>query len=133
MITIQDMLDKKYQIEYVDNWKLMTSGLAPLKIRKLYHLHGDELKIGGSKNLAERILSATRENVICGHFHRTDSYFYRSIGNKIKGAWVTGCLGNTFVSYLPKTNFNNGFAIIDYLDNGLFKVDNLKIIDGEVM
>jgi predicted MPP superfamily phosphohydrolase len=133
MITIQDMLDKKYQIEYVDNWKLMTSGLAPLKIRKLYHLHGHELKIGGRKNIAERILGATHENTIVGHWHKTDEYFFRTIGNKVKGAWVVGCMGQTFVSYDPHTNWNNGFAIIDYLENGVFKVDNLKIINGEVV
>jgi hypothetical protein len=42
-------------------------------------------------------------------------------------------MGQTFVSYDPHTNWNNGFAIIDYLENGVFKVDNLKIINGEVV
>jgi hypothetical protein len=122
----------KHGIEYINNWELMTAGKLPFKIGKLYILHGHELQIGGSKNLAERIFNRTYENVMCGHWHRTDEFYIRTLSNKERGVWVVGCMGTTYVSYRPITGWNTGFAIIDFEDNGNFIVKNFKVIEGVV-
>ncbi|MEM0173024.1 MAG: metallophosphoesterase [Sulfolobaceae archaeon] len=124
---------KSYGIEYISNWDRMTEGKMPLKIGKLYHLHGHELKIGGYKNIAERVYYKTFSNTIAGHWHKTGEFFQRTLSAKIRGVWTVGCMSNTYVDYSPRTDWNNGFAIIDYLDNGFFQVSNLKIIENTVM
>ena len=114
----------KFGIEYVDAYSV-------IKIGSLNIIHGHEI-IGSGINVARMHFLKALDNIIFGHFHRTQDYIQRSIGNKTFGSWSVGCLCSLKPLYYPINNWNHGFAFV-IRDNNYFKVENKKIINGLVL
>jgi len=120
--------------EIIDNMQLLSDTGQPFRIGKLYHLHGDELNVGaGALNIARLALRKTVESVIFGHFHRSDEAYGKGIDGTVRGAWAIGTLGPLSASFAQVNNWNHGFALVDYHDDGCFEVHNKKIINGRVV
>ena len=127
------MLDK-LGIEYMDALsELEMYGHWP-QHGKLFFLHGDEAKVGfNGVNIARTMLMRTHDNTISGHFHKTQEYYETNpMTNTTIGSWSIGCLCNLNPSFRPINNWNHGFAVVYYYEDGTFRVENKKILDGEI-
>jgi len=115
-----------YQVgfDYVDAYSIINIG-------KLNVIHGHEI-LGGGINVARLNLLKTLDNILFGHFHRTQDYIQRSILNETYGSWSVGCLCGLSPQYNPINNWNHGFAFI-IRDGKYFEVQNKKIINGNVL
>lgn len=93
-----------------------------------YIVHGHEMKISGGVNPARSLLLKAFDNTLMGHVHKTTS----SSGKNLSGIFVRthtiGCLCKLRMSYMPHSNSNHGFAVIEA--DG--KVRNHWIINGTV-
>jgi predicted phosphodiesterase len=117
---------KELGIELIENKRLIKAG-------KLYIAHGDEFYAGrGMINIARQIRLKSSENVIFGHFHKTQEDVTTTISNKIIGSWSIGCLCGLRPEWLPISFWNHGFAHIQVESDGIFTVINHKIINGVV-
>ena len=116
----------KYNIECVKDKRVIQAG-------KLYIIHGHEIFSGsGAVNVARNIRLKTNDNVLFGHFHRTQDDFTRTISDSLIGSWAIGSLCGLSPLYMPINNWNNGFAIVNLEDGGMFEVENKKIVNGEI-
>lgn len=116
-----------YGINYVANNKF-------IKVGKLKIAHGHEVYSGaGAINVAKVILDRALDNIIVGHFHRTQEDFRKNLEGDIIGAWTTGCLQNLTVDYMPVNRWNHGFACAEFDKSGVFEMHNKKIINGKVL
>lgn len=116
----------KFNIQFIDDKEVIIAG-------KLYILHGHEVLAGANTiNIARTIRLKTNDNIMMGHFHRTQEDYQRTISDKIVGAWSVGCACGLSPLYMPINNWNNGFAFIEMESNGDFEVENKKIINGGV-
>ncbi len=123
-----------FQISKIDNRDQMQQFGRPFAIGKLYYLHGHEIKASyGAVNIARNMYLKAQDNIIFGHFHQTQEYIQKDINGSVKGAWAVGCLCDMSPDYSIINNWNSGFAIIEYEDNGDFTVYNRKIINGKVV
>jgi hypothetical protein len=101
---------------------------------KLYHLHGDEAKISfGSVNIARTMFLRVRDNAVFGHFHKTQEHIDRDIRGDVKGCWSVGCLCDLTPRFRPINDWNHGFAVIYYNEDGTFELQNKKIVEGMVL
>jgi len=104
------------------------------KIGGLYHLHGHEASVSyNGVNVARTMFLRTRENVIFGHFHKTQEYYTRDMNGDVRACWSVGCLCDLTPRFRPINDWNHGFAVIYHYENGTFEVHNKKIIDGKVL
>jgi predicted phosphodiesterase len=99
---------------------------------KLMVEHGDKLRGAGGVNPARTLLLKFKRPVLCGHFHRTSSANSKVYDDTVQMAWSTGCLCELEPEYFEVNEHNHGFAIVDILPSGKFKVDNKQIIEGQV-
>jgi predicted phosphodiesterase len=115
---------KKLGVEYVENGVCMKAG-------SLYLLHGNETSAkGGGINVARTIMLRTFSNVILGHFHRTQYSSIRDMDGSEKGTFVVGCLCGLKPKWLPKNDWNWGFAEIEIYGKE-FEVLNKRILQGD--
>lgn len=107
--------------------------IAPYKRGKLWHAHGHELGIRSAnlEYLGNAIWKKTHDNIVVGHWHRQDDRHYKDINDNFYRAAVIGC-GVKRMDYAPVNNWTEGFAIVDYDDQGRFRLHNHQVIDGEV-
>lgn len=105
---------------------------TPVKIGKLNIIHGNEYR-GGGVHPAKHYYDKAGENIIGGDKHRTSEFIKRSIGNKVEGGWSVGCLCELNPEYMPFNQWNLGFAYIEVYPDGNFKIENKKIINGNVL
>jgi len=135
---IQDVLGlKKRRITYVSNIDRMCAGKAPLRLGKLYVLHGHEKKVSfGAINLARLYYTRSKTNVIAGHHHKSDYTLVKKLDGKHEGAWTVGTLGQLSEPYQPINDWNWGFAFVDHDEvTGDFEVHNKIILpasDGKL-
>lgn len=122
---ISGRADATMNVEWVDGQRIIRAG-------KLALLHGHEFRGGGGVNPARWLYLRTGENAVCGHFHRTSEHSEPSLSGEQRGAWSTGCLCHLSPDYLRHNKWNHGFAWIDVLDNGNFRLKNIRILDGEI-
>ncbi len=99
----------------------------------IYILHGHEKPMGGvfpARNMQLRL----RTSAIAGHNHRTSETSWSDLNGKIKACFSTGCLCEMNPEYGPLAylDWNHGFAILAVDKDGSFKVDNLRIVNGEI-
>jgi hypothetical protein len=47
--------------------------------------------------------------------------------------WSVGCLCNLTPAFRPVNDWNHGFAIVYYHEDGTFSVENKTIIEGMVV
>jgi len=133
-LTLETLLKlRDLKIKYIDTRDYIQKHGVPFCIGKLYYIHGHEVKVSGNVvNVARTIYLKTQYNIIFGHFHTTQEYIHRNIQGEVLGAWAVGCLCELVPDYAVINNWNNGFAIIEYEENGEFHVYNKKIIKGRV-
>jgi hypothetical protein len=122
-------------ISYVSNVDRLNLGLRPVKIGKLYILHGHEIMLGsGTVNLARTMYLKTHVNVIFGHHHQSQNYVFKKLDGSYEGSWCVGCLCNLSERFQPMNNWINGFCTVKYNPStGYFKVRNKLIIDGQIL
>ncbi len=115
-------------VEFVDGKSLMQFG-------KLLIVHGHEFGKGvfSPVNAARGFFLRGMESMLAGHYHRTGEHSERSMSNRNTNVWATGCLCDLRPEYAPMNKWNHGFAVAEKLDSsGKFRVQNLKIINGEI-
>lgn len=116
----------KLHIDFVDDKRLIKAG-------KLFIAHGHEIFSGsGAVNIARNFRLKANDNVIFGHFHRTQDDFARTISDKLIGSWAVGCLCGLSPLYMPINQWSNGFAVVQLSPDGSFEVDNKKILNGVI-
>ena len=103
----------------------------PIQIGKLTFFHG----AFATTYHAKKHLEAYGENVIYGHTHDVQRHTQTKLGGTI-GAWSIGCLKN--MSHENNRwlkgrlhNWVHAFAIVDWFDNGDFRVDLVEIYNGK--
>jgi predicted phosphodiesterase len=115
-----------YNIKFVDDKRKIEAG-------KLFIIHGHEMPASSmTVNVARVIRLKANDNVLLGHFHRSNDDFARTISDKVIGAWSQGCLCGLSPLYMPNNNWNHGFAFVETSPDGMFEVHNKKIIGGVV-
>lgn len=115
-------------IEYVDE---------PIRIGRLYHLHGHEAKSRGRiEHVALNLLRRWGENLICGHFHKFDEFVIKALDGTLKAAYINGCLFDIMItpkpSYEPYDVGQKGFSFIVYDDDGFFDVEQIIFIEEKI-
>ncbi|MCX7908423.1 MAG: metallophosphoesterase [Ignavibacteria bacterium] len=94
--------------------------------------HGHEIYASaGMVNIARNMRLKAFENVIVGHFHRTQEDIWTTISGKPIGGWTVGCLCGLRPAYRPISFWNHGFATVEVY-NDTFSVQNKKIIGDKV-
>jgi len=100
-------------------------------------IHGHEFgqSFFNPVNPARGLFLRAKTSTIAGHNHQTSSHHENNINGKQTACFSTGCLCDLEPEYRPMayTKWNHGAAIVDLEENGFFKVDNFRIIDGRVL
>lgn len=126
-VQLEAMLNlANYGVEYV-------KGARPLKLGKLYTIHGHEIKAGG-KYVAANKLAKAGVNILFNHHHRTDTFTAtrKFVGETMAGFGV-GCLCSLSMGYDPHPEANHGYAYIEVQQDGNFHVNNKRIENGRVL
>jgi len=106
-----------------------------VKAGKLSLIHGDEYR-GGAANLvspARWLFNKAIGNTATAHFHKTSDYSKPNIDEELIGTWSIGCQCNLHPQWLPKNEWNNGFARVVVNPDGTFKMFNARIHEGKVL
>ena len=103
-----------------------------IKMGHLNVIHGHEYRGGGAINVARSLFLKAADNVLTGHYHRSQEYIHRTLDGKVIGAWSVGCLSDLTPSYMMKNQWNLGFAVVHLKADKNFVVENKKIIKGTV-
>jgi len=103
------------------------------RIGKLWFLHGHEVNVRNYnvEYITNVMWKRIHSNFICGHWHRTQDKTWKNISGKYYAGFVVGALCKD-LDYQPINNWNNGFAVIRFDNRGFYKVENKKIINGEI-
>jgi predicted phosphodiesterase len=108
-------------IEFVEETRFIQHG-------KIFIIHGHELKVSGGVNPARALLLRAFSDCIMGHVHRTSFAHGKNMQGRYIRTWTSGCLCKLQQGYMPHSQSNHGFAIIE--EDGL--VRNHWILDGGV-
>jgi predicted phosphodiesterase len=109
----------------VDTWQGMEMG-------DLLVLHGHELYGGGGANPSQNLFNKVLCNTLIGHVHRTSTTQRKTGFKEFINTYSTGCLTALSPKYMPFSQHNHGFAIVD-IENGKSKVTNIIIKDGKIV
>lgn len=112
---------KELGIEFAESTRFIQQG-------KIFIAHGHEMKVSGGVNPARALLLRAFDNCIMGHVHRTSFAHGKNLNGKYIRTWTTGCLCKLQQSYMPHSQSNHGFAIVE--EDGA--VRNHWIIEGVV-
>ena len=119
---------EKLKIEIVHEWQWMRLG-------KLTIIHGHEVagRFGGSVTPARALMNKMKVSAIQGHVHQVDSYTANNGKGEPISCFATGALCDLDADYdgTAKLRCSHGFAYIE-MNGDNFKVDNIRIIDGEI-
>ena len=102
----------------------------PLKMGKLALIHGAYVCL----HHAKKHLASYGCSIMYGHTHDIQRHTITRIDNSI-GAWSMGCLkkmdsdNNQWLSG-RLNNWGHAFAVVDFFDDGDFKVEVVEIING---
>jgi predicted phosphodiesterase len=120
--------------EYVSNVDLLNAGLKPLKIGKIFIIHGHEIRYTSNViGVARIFFQKCLVQVIGAHAHKTDHWGDNRLDGDMVGAWANGCLCHLHPRYMPKNQWNHGCADIVVDSDGDFSVNLRRIIDGKVL
>ncbi len=123
-----------FGVNYVSAYDELATTGRPTRYGELFHLHGHEANVAWrSVNVARNMWIKLRYNCIFGHFHKSQEYVNTDIKGRQTGAWSVGCLCDLHPRFMPVNDWNHGFAVIHYHDDGTFQVENHKIVDGMVV
>jgi predicted phosphodiesterase len=109
----------------VDTWQGMEMG-------DLLVLHGHELYGGGGINPSQNLFNKVLCNTLIGHVHKTSTTQRKTGFKEFINTYSTGCLTALSPKYMPFSQHNHGFAIVE-LENGKSKVTNYIIKDGKIV
>ena len=114
----------KLQFNIVEDWQGMEMG-------DLLVVHGHELYGAGGINPSQNLMNKTLCNTLMGHVHRTSTTQKKTAFKEFINTYTTGCLTVLSPKYMPFSQHNNGFAIVE-INEGKSKVFNLQIKDGKI-
>jgi len=112
----------KYDIIPIEDRQLVTLG-------KLNIYHGHEIG-GGGVHVAAGLVTKTNANILCGHWHKTQTYTKTRLNEQPIAGFAVGCLCKLRPYYLPNNQWNHGFAYVETFSDGTFHVHNKRIING---
>jgi len=102
---------------------------------KLIVLHGHEFgeSVFSPVNPARGLFLKAKASALAGHNHQTSAHHESNINGKAIACYSTGALCQLTPEYRPfaYTKWNQGAAIVEISDDGQFRVDNFRIIDGK--
>lgn len=106
-----------------------------IRLGKLNVIHGHEYRPGvqAPVNPARGIFLRAKSAVLCGHFHNTSEHHEPTITGKPQGAWSVGCACALDPFYMPLNKWNRGFALVHVGRGGDFRVENKRVINGEMV
>jgi predicted phosphodiesterase len=117
--------------QFIDNIQHRIDSGNFFKIGHLHFIHGHEIA-GGGKYPARNKLMKSHDNVIFGHFHKTDEAIEFNLSKKPSKCWSVGCSSGLLPEYMVFNEWNQGFAIVTFKPDGKFSVDNKVVVDREV-
>lgn len=122
----RDVLDRGLQV---------VQSMDVLRCGKLGLMHGHELPRGISNPVspARGAFLRTLSCVIVGHWHKATDHSARSFDGVTVSTWSTGCLCDLHPLYAPLNDWTHGFAVIHNPRNGMWRVENKRIVQGEVV
>lgn len=101
-------------------------------------VHG-HLAVKGSGNTARKLLDHYGHSVLCGHTHRQGEVYQtvRDINDEpeILTAVEIGCtcLIKKGIGYAPQSDWQQGLAVVNLYENGLFNVELATFINGNLL
>ena len=109
-----------------------------IRFGKLNIVHGHEFgeSIFSPVNPARGLFLRAKCSTIAGHHHQTSEHHENNLNADSMACFTVGCLCDLEPDYRPMafTKWNHGFARIELLnDEGTFRVNNYRIINGEVI
>ena len=108
-----------------------------IKFGKLNIVHGHEFgeSIFSPVNPARGLFLRAKCSTLCGHHHQTSEHHENNLNSDSMACFTVGCMCYLNPDYRPfaSTKWNHGFAIIDRLKNDGFRVNNYRVIDGQVI
>lgn len=117
---------EKFGISYVKDKR-------PIKLGKLWILHGHEFKRGFAApvNAARGLYLRAHISALQGDCHATSQHSEKNLDEHVVSCWSTGCLCSLHPRYMPINKWNHGFAIVEVSNDGAFDVTNYRIIGGK--
>ena len=128
MMNLSTVLDlEEYGVRLVADKRPILAG------EHLYLLHGHEFRamFNNPVNPARGLYLRAKANAICGHLHQTSNHTEMGL-EKVVSCWSVGCLCDLHPNYMPLNKHNNGLCIVE-LNGDAWRVENLKIINGNVV
>ena len=114
-------------IQFVDQNRVVRLG-------KLNTLHGHEysFSISNPVNPSRGLFLRAKAHAIVGHFHQSSEHSESNLKGEVISTWSTGCLCSLNPEYLRLNKWNLGYAFVVVDKKGGFRVNNLRIVDGEI-
>ncbi|HYE77946.1 MAG TPA: hypothetical protein VEI97_08170 [bacterium] len=112
--------------EWVTDKRVVTLG-------KLHVVHGHEYPGGAASpvNPARGLYLKAKYVSMCGHHHRTSEHNDRDIRGKLETAWSVGCACSLHPKYQPINQWNHGYALVELASDGMFQVQNKRVVGGQ--
>jgi predicted phosphodiesterase len=108
---------------------------VPLRIAKLYLLHGHELRRGATSpvNAARGAFLKTLCCVMTAHEHQESKHTQMTLEGRQISTWSLPCLMNLHPRYSPHNpTWSHGFAYVNRIDQDNFSVEMKAIIRAKV-
>lgn len=114
-------------VEWVDRKRVVKAG-------KLSVVHGHEFKGSGGVMPARWLFLRTGSTAMCGHFHQSSYYTFRTLDQREIGVWSVGCACYLSPEWLPANQWSHGWAVVSVAQDGGFHVDNRRLLrNGQVV
>jgi predicted phosphodiesterase len=99
-------------------------------------IHGHEFgrSFFNPVNPARGLFLRAKTSTLAGHNHQTSAHHENNLNMKQTACFSTGCLCNLSPEYRPfaGTKWNHGAAIV-HVQDGFWKVDNFRIVEGRIV
>ncbi len=111
-------------------------------VRQDGHLYGRVKEVTGTEGMevfnltVEGDSSYIADGLVvhnCGHFHRSSEHGERNIRGTEERSWSLGCACFLYPRYMPLNSWNHGFALVELSADGMFSVENKRILHGKVV
>jgi len=118
-------------IYHLDDYGIeIVTDKRPIELGKLNVYHGHEIPTGGVMP-ARTLFNKAMESSLAGHVHRSHHFSEPTASGKLISTWTTGCLCQLHPEFARINKWNHGFALVEVSDDGAFRVENLRIVDGK--
>lgn len=119
----------KLRIHFVPDTRYVKAG-------KLSISHGHRIIRGvfAPVNAARGVFLRTKESHLIGHTHSVSEHSEKTLSGELITTWSTGCLCELNPEYDPfVSKAAHGFAFVNVMSNGHYRVTNKRIVDGELL